>query len=143
MTKVFYYSFRTNKFVSEIEKVTGQGVYIIDKPAQDFEQLVQAINSSVPDVIFGIGMNKRMSRFESEAFNKSGIGKVDKASYLISIGLDTPNRKDRAGFKVMSRMTAGPCNYIAFKLADRFPDKRSYFLHLKSDDIYKLQALAV
>jgi hypothetical protein len=138
MAEVFFYTFRTNKLVTEIEETLGHKLYVIDKPAQDFNELFSAIESSGTEAIFGVGMSRGISRFESKAFNVYGKGLADKASDLKSIALSVPAQT--SGIVVASGMTAGPCNYIAFKLAIHFPDKKNYFLHLKKEDIKKLQA---
>lgn len=135
---VFFYTFRTNKFVGEIEGALGQKVYVIDKPAQDFEKLLYAIEQSGAELICGIGMSKRYTRFEEKTFNRVGKSKIDKDSPdEFELGLPK-----ESAINTDSKMTFGPCNYVAFRLKVKFPDKKHYFLHLVAEDIGKLQAVA-
>jgi hypothetical protein len=138
----FFYTFRTNKFVEDIEAATMQKLYIIDKPAKDFDKLVETIKQSGKTSICGVAISKWMTRFEEESFNKSGNGKALKDCSVESTKLSLPVNLDQLGIRIEKRMTAGPCNYVAFRLAVQFPEMQSYFLHVRPKDINKLQALA-
>lgn len=137
--ETFFYTFRTNKFIDEIEDALGQEVYIIDKYAKDFDKLVEAIKSSGADKVVGIGISKRYTRFETRAYNKLGkneIVKGDPDRLSLNVLNDSYIKKD-------NRMTFGPCNYVAFRLKNELSaDKKHYFLHIVADDIEKLQAVA-
>lgn len=138
MNNVFFYTFRTNKFVGEIERVLGQEIYIVDKYAKDFDDLVDAINFSGAVMVVGIGISKRYTRFETRAYNRLGRyeilkGGPDKLS--LSVPKGSSMKKD-------TKMTFGPCNYVAYRLSVTLTDNKHYFIHIKSDDIEKLQAEA-
>lgn len=137
--KVFFYTFRTNKFVSEIEMALGQKIYVIDKPAQDFRRLLAEIERSGASSVCGIGMAKTYSRFEAKTFNRVGKNRIEQSAPN-DFMLDIP---DQAAIKTDSKMTFGPCNYVAFRLGSNFSDKKHYFLHLVAKDIAKLQAVAL
>jgi len=138
MSEVFFYTFRTNKYVTELENVLGQEVHIIDKPAQDFGKLLSVIGASGADKVCGIGISKRHTRFEEKTFNRIGKNKIDRSSPE-QLSLNVP--ADSA-IKTDTRMTFGPCNYVAFRLKSELPDKKHYFVHLLAKDIGKLQAVA-
>lgn len=138
MNKVFFYTFRTNKFVGEIERVLGQEVYIVDKYAKDFDKLVDAINASGAVKVVGIGISKRYTRFETTAYNKLGRHEIVKGG-PDQLSLSTPTD---SYIGQDNRMTFGPCNYVAYRLAVALAGKKHCFMHIKPDDIEKLQAEA-
>lgn len=134
LSNTFFYTFRTNKHVVELEEVLGLKVYVIDKPAQDFEKLLSAIEQSGADSVCGIGMSKLYTRFEEKSFNRVGNSTIDQNSPG-EFNLDVPTNSE---VKTDSSMTFGPCNYVAFRLRGELKDKKNYFLHLCPEDMGKL-----
>jgi len=144
MSSTFFYTFRTNKFVTEIERVLGQKVYVIDRPAKDFAKLLSAIDESGADLVVGIGIVRAKSRWERFCYNQIGKNRIsDDAPDRLS--LENPSSKTPAfaGMTIDGKgMTFGFCNYVAFRIASE-TKLRNGFLHLRKEDINKLQAVAV
>lgn len=136
--QVFFYTFRTNRFIGEIEKAIGQEVYIVDKYVKGFDQLVESIRLSQATRVVGIGISKRYTRFETTAYNRLGRHEMLKGG-PDKLGLNVPND---SSMEKDTKMTFGPCNYVAYRLSVTLTDNKHYFIHIKSDDIEKLQAEA-
>lgn len=157
MDRTFFYTFRTNRFVGELEEVLDRKVFVLDKYSKDFGKLLEAIKLSGAGSACGIGMIKRgESRFEEFAFNKIGRFKIDldaperiklTPSLVNLLKFSRENGKLRStgslrGSFVESGvgMTFGPCNYVAFRISLETGLKNS-FLHLNPKDINKLKLL--
>jgi chromosome condensin MukBEF complex kleisin-like MukF subunit len=136
MPQTFFYTFRTNKFIDEIEDALGQEVYIIDKYSKDFAKLVEGIKLSGASNLCGIGISKYYTRFEEYTFNKIGKNKI-VIDGLEKIKLSIPESKV---FNTDTRMTFGPCNYVVYRLGTE-TDLENYFLHIMPKDLSKLKTL--
>ncbi len=138
MPNVFFYTFRTNRFVGDIEDVLGERVYVIDRYAKDFDMLMLAISKSGAEAVCGIGISRWYTRFEEMAFNKLGKNRIVKDGEE-EVKLSIPKG---FGIKSDSRMTFGPCNYVAYRISTESKLK-NFFLHLKPDDIDLLRELSL
>ncbi len=144
MSDIFYYTFRTNKDVEEIEGNLGQKIFIVSKPAQDFSALVSTIAQSGASKIVGIAMIKGdKSRFEIKTFNKIGTNKAVKGSSYDFYKLNVPDSFYESGFVAEDGMSPSFCNYVCFKLADSMSDCKHYFIHLNQKDIKKLTQIVL
>jgi hypothetical protein len=139
MAKIFFYTFRTNKFVAELENSLNQKMYVADKPAKDFSKLKAEIEVSGARYVVGIGMTKGTSRFEEEAHNRFGANIIDIKNSSTKLKLSVPGG---LGFDSGKGMTFGFCNYVAFRLSNELKGIDNSFIHLNPDDIRKVQTLA-
>lgn len=137
---IFFYTFRTNKFVSELEDVLDQKVYIVERPAKDFAKLKSAIEESGVESVVGIGMVKGSTRWESICYNRIGKSEINSGDPE-SLGLKCLSSKIPAfaGMtKVGKGMTFGFCNYVAYRISNEVKGVENSFLHLNPDDVHKL-----
>lgn len=135
-SNTFFYTFRTNSLKKEMEEVLGQNIYVLDRPAKDFDGLLEAVKSSGAEYVLGIALTKGRSRFEEVAFNRIGKGRVEKDSDTKEVHLYVSHAGVRSG----RGMTYGFCNYAAFKVAVNL-DQKSGFLHLNAKDISRLKSM--
>ena len=129
MSNTFFYTFRTNRFVDQIEEVLGQEVFVIEKPSKDFARLQSEIKKSGANHVVGLAIiEKGKSRFELETYNRIGVGRAVKSL-------------EKTGIPSSKGMSYGFCNYVAFRLAASLPKLERSFIHLKKEDICKLSKL--
>ncbi len=136
MSQIFFYTFRTNRFIDEIEDVLGKEVYVIDKYSKDFAKFIEAIKLSGASKVCGIGISRYYTRFEEFTFNKIGKNKIVKDGPE-KIKLSIPESKV---FNNDARMTFGPCNYVVYRLGTE-TNLENYFLHIRPKDLSKLKTL--
>ncbi len=150
MSKIFFYTFRTNRFVGELEVILGERIFVIEKPAQDFAKLKSAIERSGAELVVGIGMVKGESRWESSCYNRIG-NNVINSDFPERLSLDCFRSKipaflfrhtgyagqaarmteDVVSIPVGEGMTFGFCNYVAFRVRAELDAKlKNGFLHL-------------
>lgn len=133
---IFFYTFRTNKFVTDIEEALGQKVYVIDRYSKDFDQLKEAVKLSDASVVCGIGISRYYTRFEKFAFNRIGNHEIVKGGperIKLSILQSNDIESD-------SRMTFGPCNYVAYRLSVE-TNSNQHFLHIRPQRLGDLRLL--
>lgn len=136
LANIFFYTFRTNKFIGEIEEALGREVYVIDRYSKDFEKFLEAVRGSGAEVICGIGISRYYTRFEEVAFNKIGKNEIVKSGPSI-VKLNIPKS---GNIKTDSKMTFGPCNYVAYRLS-LDEGLKNYFLHIRPRDVAKLKTI--
>jgi hypothetical protein len=142
VSNTFFYTFRTNRFVDQIEEVLGQEVFVIEKPSKDFARLQSEIKKSGANHVVGLAIiEKGKSRFELETYNRIGVGRAVKSSDLEKVSLNVRSGLEKTGIPSSKGMSYGFCNYVAFRLAASLPKLERSFIHLKKEDICKLSKL--
>lgn len=157
MSRICFYTFRTNKFVSELEGLFGEKIFVIEKPAKDFAKLKAAILESGAEQVVGVGMVKGESRWEKFCYNRIGKNVINsdsperlslarlvraipdgarKMGYSGRAGINSSLNSSLYGISVGEGMSFGFCNYVAFRIKTELSSKlKSGFLHLNAKDL--------
>lgn len=141
MGKVIVYTFRTYKYIDQLEVVYGRKPFILGELKRDLLLLCTRLSREKPKIVFGIASTRGNSMIETVTVNNIHDHKINPdGEEIYELFVPSPTV-----FDLSSCTTRTFCNYSMYKIAEHIKinnlDTKFIFVHLNQNDSEQVKDL--